>query len=193
MAFTDSGTEIRRLFVASGPKWRVSGRNSPFVYETPGTSLTCQKGCEFCIDSVVVGHGWYPVDSSNNALRIRIRSPASLPVQFTDHEVLLDEGAPSVSGIAQKSTTRPSALTSSTISVSWNPSTFRFVFQQSGTGTYGFRILSDEELKTESFSDHGGTAAVFENPKSASEISFRQPTRPSEATRTGIPLMQPTG
>ena len=170
MALTDSGQEIRRLFVDSGPKWRVSGRNSSFVYETPGTPLTCPNGCEFCVDSVVVGHGWYPVNDSNRVLRVRVRSSASLPVQFTDHKVLLDEGAPTFSDIAQELTTKLSGLTSSTISVSWNPSTFRFVFQQSGTGTFGFRILSDEELNTVPFSDDGGPAAIIENPKSANKI-----------------------
>ena len=50
MAFTDSGTEIRRLFIDSGPKWRVAGRNSPWTYEVPGTSFTCKKFIEFCVD-----------------------------------------------------------------------------------------------------------------------------------------------
>ena len=137
------------------------------MYEIPGTSLTRQKGCDFCIDSVVVGHGWYPGNSSNKALRIRIRSSANQPAQFTDHEVLFDEGGPTFSGIAQELTTKLSGLTSSTISVPWNPSPFRFVLQQSGTGTCGFRILPDKELKAEPFSDDGGTVVVTENPKSA--------------------------
>ena len=170
MALTDSGQEIRRLFVDSGPKWRVSGRNSAFVYEIPGTSLTCHKGCEFCVDSVVVGHAFFPINNSNNVVRIRIRSSASLPVQFTDHKVLLDEGGPTFPSVAQELTTKLSGLTSSTISVSWNPTTFRFVFQQSGANTFGFHILSDEELKTVPFSDDGGTAQIVANPKSANKI-----------------------
>ena len=106
MGLTDSGQEIRRLFVDSGPKWRISGRNSSFVYEIPGTSLTCQKGCEYCVDSVVVGHAFFPINSSNNVVRIRIRSSASLPVESTDHKILLGEGAPTFSSIAQELTTK---------------------------------------------------------------------------------------
>ena len=170
MALTDSGQEIRRVFIDSGPKWRVSGTNYSWVYEVPGTSLTCPKGCEFCVDSVVVGHGWYPINDSNRVLRIRIRDSASLPVQYTDYKVLLDEGAPTFSGIAQELTTKLSGLTSSTISVAWDPSTFKFTVQQSSTGTFGFHILSDEELKTTPFSDSGGTAVIIENPKSANKI-----------------------
>ena len=54
MALIDSGQEIRRLSIDSYPKLKVSGSNSSWVYEVPGTSLTCPKGCEFCVDSIVV-------------------------------------------------------------------------------------------------------------------------------------------
>ena len=111
-----------------------------------------------------------PSKHTNRVLRIRIRSSASLPVQFTDHKVLLDEGAPTFSGIAQELTTKLYGLTSSTITVAWNPSTFKFTVQQSGTGTFGLHILSEEELKTRPFSDDGGSAVIIENPKSANEI-----------------------
>ena len=57
MAYTDAGTEIHRLFIDSGPKWRVSGRNSLWTYEVPGTSLTCRKGTGFCVDHVIVAMG----------------------------------------------------------------------------------------------------------------------------------------
>ena len=74
MAYTDAGTEIRRLFVDSGPKWGISGRNSRWVYEVPCTSLTCKTGIEFCVDHAIAAHGWSPVNNSNRNLRIRIRT-----------------------------------------------------------------------------------------------------------------------
>ena len=73
MAYTDAGTEIRRLFVDSGPKWKISGRNSLWTYEVPGTSLTCKKGTEFCVDHVIVARGWQPVNNSNRNLRILLQ------------------------------------------------------------------------------------------------------------------------
>ena len=91
MAYTDAGTEIRRLFIDSGPKWRVSGRNSLWTYEVPGTSLACKKGTEFCVDHVIVAHGWQPINSSNRNLRIRIRTAVGSPVQSSDFLVQLDE------------------------------------------------------------------------------------------------------
>ena len=88
MAFTDSGTEIRRLYIDSGPKWRVSGRNSLWTYEVPGTSLTCKKGTEFAIDHVIVPHGRAPINSSNRTLRVRIRTAVGSPVQYSNFTVL---------------------------------------------------------------------------------------------------------
>ena len=147
MAYTDAGTEIRRLFIDSGPKWRVSGRNSLWTYEVPGTSLTCKKGTEFCVDHVIVAHGWPPVNSSNRNLRIRICLAVGTPVQSQDFLVQLDEGNPTFSSLASELSTKLSALHTSSFTVTWNSSTFKFRVQQSGTNALGFHILSDEELE----------------------------------------------
>lgn len=165
MAYTDSGTEIRRLFIDSGPKWRVSGRNSLWAYEVPGTSLACAKGTEFCVDHVIVAHGWAPINSSNNTLRVRIRTAVGSPVTYSDFTVPLDEGPPTFSSLASELSTKLSALHASTIAVTWNSATFAFRFQQSGTQAYGFRILSDEELETMPF---GGSLVT--NPRSANNL-----------------------
>ena len=117
MAYTDAGTEIRRLFIDSGPKWRVSGRNSLWTYEVPGTSLTCKKGTEFCVDHVIVAPGWPPVNSSNRNLRIRIRLAVGTPVQSQDFLVQLDEGNPTFSSIVSDLSTKLSALHTSSFTV----------------------------------------------------------------------------
>jgi len=165
MAYTDAGTEIRRLFIDSGPKWRISGRNSLWTYEVPGTSLACKKGTEFCVDHVIVAHGWSPINSSNRNLRVRIRIAVGSPVQSSDFLVQLDEGSPTFSSLASELSTKLSALHASSFTVTWNSSTFQFRVQQSGTQAYGFRILSDEELQTMPFN-----GAPVSNPTSANRI-----------------------
>ena len=165
MALTDTGRVISRLFVDSGPSWRVSGSNSHFKYEIPGTQLTCRPGTWFSLDSVVVAHGWYPINSTNNRVYVRFRtSTSSNPIVFTDHTVLLDEGAPSFSTLASELTTKLSALGPSTVTVTWNPATFAFRVVQSGSAAYGFALFSDGMLKQIQF---GGV--IVQNPRSANQ------------------------
>ena len=125
MAVTDTGREIVRMFVDSGPSWRVSGTNSRWKMEVPGTQLTCQPGSYFSVDSVVVGHGFFPINATNNRLYIRLRtSTNSNPVEYSDFVVLLDQGAPTFSALAQELTAKLSALGAPTITVTWNAATY---------------------------------------------------------------------
>ena len=136
-----------------------------WTYEVPGTSLACKKGTEFCVDHVIVAHGWQPINSSNRNLRIRIRTAVGSPVQSSDFLVQLDEGSPTFSSLASELSTKLSALHTSTFAVTWNSATFQFRVQQSGTQAYGFQTLSDEELETMPFS-----GALVTNPMSANRI-----------------------
>ena len=129
MAYTDTGHEIRRLYIDSGPKWRKSGTNSRWAYECPGTSLQCRKGTEFCVDQLIVAHGWPPVNDTNDRLYVRIRTAVGTPVTFSDHVVTLDHGSPTFSSLALELGTKLSALHASTIAVTWNSATFAFQFQ----------------------------------------------------------------
>ena len=117
MAYSDTGHEIRRLYVDSGPKWRKSGTNSRWTYEVPGTRLTCLSGTEFCVDQLIVAHGWPPVNSSNNLLYVRIRTAVGTPVVYSDFVVSLDEGSPTFSSVASELSTKLSALHASSIAV----------------------------------------------------------------------------
>lgn len=172
---TDTGREIVKLYVDSGPSWRVSGSTASFTYEIPGTQLNCPPGTKFAVSDAVVAHGWYPINSTNNRLHVRLRTSTSLPVTFTDHVVLLAEGAPSFSALATEATTKLSALGTSTFAVTWNPATFQFRFQQSGSGALCFMLFSDSRLKQYHF---GGEMVA--NPRSANQIlGILDPSAPS--------------
>ena len=94
---------------------------------------------------------------------------------FSDHIVTIDQGAPTFSALADELTTKLTGLGPSTINVTWNPATYAFRFQQSGTAAYGMQLFSDSRLKQYHF------AGVMQtNPRSANTIlGILDPSSPS--------------